>query len=309
MINIYHMIRVFIYLFLPLTIYANGDDPRLSYIDRYKQLAKEEMQRTGIPASIKLAQGLLESGAGKSVLAKHANNHFGIKCGGSWEGETYYREDDDRNKKGELIPSCFRKFSSVYQSYFAHSEFLSTQRRYASLFDLDNTDYTAWARGLRKAGYATDKRYADKLIEIIEKYELHLFDTAEPLLASTRTTKTRKKDTPEKTPSAQPIPEPELIANASHKRSKKERTSKRSEYYTSTKESHRVRVGETIESIAREYGLDATKLRIRNRLPKDAVVLSGEKIHLRKKISVFKRPEFTREETVSRRKSEDEFIF
>jgi hypothetical protein len=149
------------------------------YINTYKDVAIAEMERTGIPASIKLAQGLLESDWGRSQLASEANNHFGIKCGGSWNGDTYYLEDDDKDHKGRIIASCFRVFDSAMESYMAHSAFLTEEdraSRYAFLFEYDPTDYKAWAKGLKKAGYATDRKYPQKLISIIEKYELHKFD-------------------------------------------------------------------------------------------------------------------------------------
>lgn len=300
------MYKVLIILLFPFILLANENDPRIDYIDRYKQLAVDEMLRTGIPASIKLAQGLLESGAGSSTLAREANNHFGIKCGGSWEGETYYRKDDDRNSKGELIASCFRKFGSVYESYFAHSDFLTKQRRYAGLFDLSQTDYNSWARGLKKAGYATDKRYADKLIDIIEDYQLYLFDTGMPqeVILAEQAVPTEKEFIEEDAPA--PI---SIDAKPSKKKTARKKSSRRNTADLSEKESHLVQVGETIESIARKYDLNAAKLRIRNRLPKDAIVLEGERIHLRKKISVFTRPEFTREAVASNRRQEEEFIF
>jgi len=149
------------------------------YINNYKDVAIQEMHRTGIPASIKLAQGLLESDWGRSDLAKTANNHFGIKCGGRWEGGTFYKEDDDKDSKGNMIESCFRAFSSPMESYMAHSDFLTDPRkeyRYGFLFEYDSDDYKAWARGLKKSGYATDPKYPAKLIKIIENYDLHRFD-------------------------------------------------------------------------------------------------------------------------------------
>lgn len=147
------------------------------YINAYQFIAISEMERTGIPASIKLAQGLLESDWGRSELSEFGNNHFGIKCGGSWAGKTYYKVDDDYDSKGQLTESCFRVFESDEASYIAHSEFLIANKRYAFLFDYDNTDYKSWAKGLRKAGYATDPAYPSKLIGIIKKYELHQFDS------------------------------------------------------------------------------------------------------------------------------------
>jgi LysM repeat protein len=149
-----------------------------SYIHQYKYLAIQEMQRTGIPASIKLSQALLESNAGRSELARKANNHFGIKCGVSWQGDTFYRNDDDF-EKGKLIPSCFRKFSHVEESYIAHSEFLmdpKKEKRYGFLFDYSSTEYKKWAKGLKKSGYATNSKYADLLIDIIERYRLYELD-------------------------------------------------------------------------------------------------------------------------------------
>ena len=140
------------------------------YIDQYKDIAIEQMQRYKIPASITLAQGLFESGAGKSRLAVKGNNHFGIKCNG-WEGRKIYHDDDADNE-------CFRAYSSAYESYEDHSKFLSSSRRYASLFQLKTTDYKGWANGLKAAGYATNPQYAQKLIEIIQLYKLYEYDKA-----------------------------------------------------------------------------------------------------------------------------------
>ncbi len=155
---------------------------RSEYIDTYKDIAISEMMRTGIPASIKLAQAILESSCGKSDLACKANNHFGIKCGNEWKGKSYKKEDDDY-EDGKLIKSCFREFNSVWDSYLAHSDFLTDpnkSHRYGFLFRLEATDYKGWAKGLSKAGYATDPQYADRLIDIIEKNKLHMFDVPLP---------------------------------------------------------------------------------------------------------------------------------
>lgn len=152
---------------------------RKAYIERYKDIAMAEMKRAGIPASIKLAQGILESGDGKSSLATEANNHFGMKCGSRWEGDTYYLHDDDYNSDGELIKSCFRVFDNPDESYYAHSEFLHDPRkvgRYGFLFDLDIRDYRAWAKGLKRSGYATNPRYAQLLIGLIETNRLYEYD-------------------------------------------------------------------------------------------------------------------------------------
>jgi LysM repeat protein len=141
----------------------------LKYIEDYAAIAVEEMQHHKIPASITLAQGILESGSGKSQLASKSNNHFGIKCHSGWKGERVYHDDDTRGE-------CFRKYQYVATSYKDHSAFLSKRKRYAFLFNYDSKDYKRWARGLKKAGYATDKKYPNKLISIIETYKLNEFD-------------------------------------------------------------------------------------------------------------------------------------
>ena len=147
----------------------SADGYRKDYISKYSALAVSEMYRTGVPASITLAQGLLESGAGRSVLAREHNNHFGIKCH-NWKGAKTYHDDD---AKGE----CFRKYPDAEQSFVDHSDFLRYNDRYRSLFDLKTTDYKGWAYGLKKAGYATDPVYPKKLINLIEEYDLDHFDT------------------------------------------------------------------------------------------------------------------------------------
>jgi len=160
---------------------ALGTNARQSYIETYKDLAITEMNRTGIPASIKLAQGILESNAGQSELALAANNHFGIKCGRDWQGKTYSKKDDDRDAAGNIVASCFRKYDKTTESFYDHSEFLRDPRkinRYGLLFSLDPRDYQGWARGLQSAGYATALSYADNLISIIERHQLFKFDYA-----------------------------------------------------------------------------------------------------------------------------------
>lgn len=138
------------------------------YISLYSETARSEMEAFGIPASITLAQGLLESGAGKSRLAEEGRNHFGIKCHSDWHGETMLRSDDAPDE-------CFRVYQTAAESYRDHSLFL-TRKRYSSLFLLDPSDYASWARGLKQCGYATDPHYADRLIAIIERYRLNRFD-------------------------------------------------------------------------------------------------------------------------------------
>lgn len=140
------------------------------YIKLYNKLAINHMEKYGVPASIILAQGMVESGNGNSTLAVKANNHFGIKCHSSWTGPRIYHDDD---AKGE----CFRKYKNVEKSYQDHSEFLRGARRYAFLFDLKPSDYKGWANGLKKAGYATDPQYPQKLIRVIETHKLYRFDS------------------------------------------------------------------------------------------------------------------------------------
>lgn len=158
---------------------ASNNSDALAYIDRYKEIAVSEMHAHGIPASIKMAQALLESNFGRSDLAISANNHFGIKCGGAWDGDTYFKKDDDRDRNGKLRPSCFRVFDSAEHSFVEHSLFLKDPRkayRYGPLFDIEKTDYKSWAWGLKKSGYATNPAYANLLISLIEKYSLYTFD-------------------------------------------------------------------------------------------------------------------------------------
>jgi LysM repeat protein len=167
-------IRHFLLLFMGLAVLAAfrspaEKSPQEKYIEKYSALAVEEMYRSGIPASITLAQGLLESGSGRSELAVKSNNHFGIKCHNNWDGKKVYHDDDE---KGE----CFRKYPKPEDSYRDHSDFLRYRARYRFLFDYPVTDYKAWAFGLKKAGYATDPEYPTKLIKLIEDYELHQYD-------------------------------------------------------------------------------------------------------------------------------------
>lgn len=146
-----------------------------NYIETYQKIAIREMHRSGIPASITLAQGILESSWGNGSLALKANNHFGIKCKSTWNGPTFFIKDDDF-KNGRLIKSCFRSYDNAEDSYVDHSEFLTDNPRYERLFSYERTDYKKWAHGLKKCGYATDKKYAYKLINTIKKYKLYEFD-------------------------------------------------------------------------------------------------------------------------------------
>ncbi|MQP25543.1 LysM peptidoglycan-binding domain-containing protein [Flavobacterium sp. LMO8] len=140
------------------------------YVDNFKEIAMNNMRNHGVPASITLAQGILESGAGKGKLAMSANNHFGIKCHTGWAGESVKHDDD-------AAQECFRKYEDPADSYRDHSLFLTSRSRYSNLFRLKKNDYESWAKGLKAAGYATDVKYPDKLIGLIERFELHKFDS------------------------------------------------------------------------------------------------------------------------------------
>ena len=213
----------------------------LQYIKKYAPIAVSEMHKYKVPASITLAQGILESGNGRSQLASKSNNHFGIKCHTGWKGAKVYHDDDE---KGE----CFRKYKYVESSYEDHSQFLSGRRRYASLFALRKTDYKGWSKGLKKAGYATDKNYPKKLIKIIETYELYEFD------------KIREKD----------------LKRVKKETSKTERkpkikTKKRAKKY------YEVKKGDTLYSIARKYETSVTKLKKVNDLTGNTLSI-GQKL-------------------------------
>lgn len=156
------------FISLPLSAQMKWNQQYQQYFDQYKDLAIQQMKRYRIPASITLAQGVLESGAGKSRLAANGNNHFGIKCHG-WTGRTVYHDDDEANE-------CFRAYNNVNESYEDHSKFLTTSPRYRSLFLLKQTDYKGWAYGLKACGYATNPRYAILLIDIIQLYKLYEYD-------------------------------------------------------------------------------------------------------------------------------------
>ncbi len=165
----YRFLLIINVLAITFSLSAKKNNPYQEYIETYREMAIEQQRAYGIPASITIAQGLLESRAGQSSLATLGNNHFGIKCHNEWKGDTLLRNDDAANE-------CFRSYSSAAESFDDHSRFL-LRKRYAPLFRNDVTDYAAWARGLKSCGYATDPNYATRLITIIERYALYLFDT------------------------------------------------------------------------------------------------------------------------------------
>ena len=273
------------------------------YIAQYKNIAIQEMHRTGVPASIKLAQGLLESNAGRSTLAQKANNHFGIKCGGKqWKGKTYYREDDDY-EKGKLVKSCFRKYKNSNTSYIAHSDFLkNNSRRYGFLFELKTTDYKKWAKGLKKAGYATSKTYDQKLIKLIEEYQLHQYDNAS-LASSNKKEAAFQYINDVKVVYAQAGDTPVSIAkrlNTSSKRilSYNEQITsdnqlltqktpvylqKKRKRFRGKKKYHTVQANETLYDIAQLYGLRLDKLYEKNKMSVGSEAAAGERINLKRK--------------------------
>ena len=171
MTNLKHITHIFVLVLTLLAVEsaAQSRQTREEYVDKYKHIAIEHMERYGIPASITLAQGILESDSGNSNLARRSNNHFGIKCKSDWKGDRVYHDDDARNE-------CFRKYDTVEESYEDHAEFLDQSPRYDSLFAYSSSDYRSWARGLKAAGYATASDYAQRLVRIIEEGKLYLFD-------------------------------------------------------------------------------------------------------------------------------------
>ena len=218
------------------------------YIEQYRDIAIEQMLKWKVPASITLAQGLLESAAGQSTLATKGNNHFGIKCHG-WTGRTIYRDDDLQNE-------CFRAYSSAYESYEDHSRFLATGQRYRSLFSLKITDYEGWAKGLKAAGYATNPRYAQSLIDIIKNYNLSQYDKAHSY------DKFMVERTHDGSVNGQPL-HPIYAFNKN--------------YYLY------VRQGDTFRSIAQEVGISYRKLARYNERNKKDSLEPGEVIWLKKK--------------------------
>jgi flagellum-specific peptidoglycan hydrolase FlgJ len=173
---LFTMLTLLLTLLTPVTPKESLKPHVLDYIETYKWAAIDEMVRSGIPASVTMAQAIIESNGGTSTLARESNNHFGIKCKSYWSGSTYYHPDDDRDASGKLIPSCFRQYEDVLASYKDHSDFLMKTQHYQGLFGYQKTAYREWSKGLQLCGYATDVKYADKLIRTIELYGLAELD-------------------------------------------------------------------------------------------------------------------------------------
>lgn len=182
-----HNLSIIFLLFFSIGLFSQKQTPE-EYIEKWKSVAIQKMHEHKIPASITLAQGILESASGNSRLAVEGNNHFGIKCHNTWTGATIYHDDD---KKGE----CFRKYKKAEESFDDHSEFLK-KKRYEALFELKITDYKGWAKGLKKAGYATNPKYPQLLIDLIERYDLAQYDKADLIIVENNPKdKKQKKDT------------------------------------------------------------------------------------------------------------------
>ena len=243
-----------------------------AYIDEYREVAIEQQRKHGIPASITMAQAILESAAGQSELATKANNHFGIKCHNGWKGGRVYHDDD---AKGE----CFRKYGHAYESYRDHSDFLRYRDRYKFLFDLKSTDYKGWAYGLKKAGYATDPGYATKLIKLIEEYKLYEYDTKTASFGAAGESSGKKK--------ARPMP-PSVIEQAVPV---SKDVVKKSFQFTVTREMYSKNgvpfiyssEGETYESIADAYGLFVKELLKFNDLSEVERLFPGTVVYLQAK--------------------------
>ena len=226
---------------------------RSEYITKYSDIAIREMRRTGIPASIKMAQAILESGDGNSTLARRGNNHFGIKCHG-WTGRRIYHDDDERNE-------CFRRYSTPEESFLDHSEFLTSRPRYAGLFKLDPHDYRGWARGLKAAGYATNPQYDRLLIRIIEDNQLYKLDAGISVSPRAGKVVETRKGVIDEMPAAG---------------SRRIQTRNRIKYIIANE-------GDTYESITSEMGLMSWELARYNDIPRGSSISPGDIVYLQPK--------------------------
>jgi hypothetical protein len=241
---------VYLAFFTSITLLGQERMSVADYIERYKKIAVEEMKRSGIPASITLAQGIIESGFGNSTLARKANNHFGIKCH-NWEGEKHYHDDDAKDE-------CFRKYDSPEDSYRDHTDFLMRTPRYRFLFEYRSDDYKQWAHGLQKAGYATSKTYARDLIRTIEENKLYVFDSGDYSIKISLS----KKDSDEN------------FEISLTKRKVYERN--RIKYIIA-------RAGDNLASLTKELELFSWQLRKYNDLPENYEVQPGEILYIQPK--------------------------
>ena len=269
------MKRISVTFFSILVFFTYGQLPerKLSkedYIELYKEIAIEEMNTYRIPASITLAQGILESGSGNSTLARKANNHFGIKCHKGWNGKTYHMDDDAKDE-------CFRVYSNPYDSFKDHSIFLSTRDRYAFLFSLEITDYEGWAHGLKKAGYATNPKYPQLLIRIIEEHNLSQYDQffnfTGDLIASNSKNTARRKYRETKEDFA-----PVVISDANRK-----------VYENNGVKFIYAKAGDSYYSIAQDFNIYTFQVRKYNELNKKDPITEGQKLYIEKKKKMAKK--------------------
>ncbi len=242
------------------------------YIELYRDIAVRKMKEYGIPASITLAQGLLESGSGNSNLARNANNHFGIKCHKEWTGDTYIQDDDAKDE-------CFRKYKSAEESFNDHSYFLTSRPRYADLFNLEVKDYKGWAYGLKKAGYATNPRYAEMLIKIIEENELFLYDSGvkRPLAKHEPAPKPARKK------SDQTMPTAGLKLLANNLKYEEVAPGNRAIYSNNNIRLTFARQNDDIERIAKDLGIHTFQLIKYNDLKKHERIEEGQAIYVEPK--------------------------
>ena len=264
--------RILFSTLLALTISAaqsQSPEAITAYIARYKAIAIEEMKTYGIPASVTLAQGIHESGCGQSTLALNSNNHFGIKCHDEWNGQTYHHDDDKPQE-------CFRVYNTPEESFRDHSEFLKTRPRYANLFSLEPGDYKGWAKGLKAAGYATNPKYPEIIIKLIEDYNLNQYDDPESIAAAT------KKDNPEVElikqslqQSSTPVTSEENPDETS-KYNFKERTVNDTKAVVYKKNMH-------IAAIARKYGITKEQIYAYNDMSPKAKFSDGELVYVESK--------------------------
>jgi LysM repeat protein len=262
--------------FLLLSLHSSGQLYEAAdvenYIATYKEVAIEEMTRTGIPASITLAQGIIESGAGKSPLAVEANNHFGIKCHETWKGATYTYDDDRKNE-------CFRKYDSTLQSFYDHSDFLKTRSRYAVLFTYSDTDYKSWAKGLKACGYATNPQYAEVLIKCIEDYDLHQWDLKEEDRAAWFA-QINKSDTNQSSSQQLPAGEDDAWEQSLEKVSASERI-----YVFNDITCVNLPAGESLNQLATKYEIGMKRLLRYNDAADASQIQAGDRVYLQPKRS------------------------
>ena len=268
-------VSVFVLLFavvISLVAQSYQSAQTTAYIERYHKVAIRGMYLYKIPASITLAQGILESGSGRSDLAIRANNHFGIKCPGDYSGKGYYKDDDKRNE-------CFRVYKNADESFRDHSIFL-TKSRYSELFELSITDYKGWAKGLKKAGYATNSKYPQLLMEIIEQNKLYEYDkhperylAEKDVTPDSRTLNVIAPNPAKKMPQNSPTP-PALKRNK-----------------VNGIKCIQVKAGDTFYGISKQTGLTIAELKYLNEMPEDHVLQVGEYIYLEEKKKKNKEPD------------------